>query len=146
MDDLGYRLMVGCYDDGGGHAGGDLLREGWAAEHGEGIVRDCGDDLGHAEEGGLLNAFAGAEDDLVSGKQRGDVGDDTAQVLRRGDAEEDVGFEDGAREVGGDLDIDWEGEAGEVGKVFTGVGELLGECGGVGPEAELVPAAARERE
>ena len=87
----------GC-DDSGGHAGGDLLREGWAAEHGEGIVRDGGDDLRHAEEGGLLDALGGAEDDLVSGKQRGDGCDDAAQMLRRGDAEEDVGFEDGARE------------------------------------------------
>src|SRR5260370_28204837 len=105
--------MVGCYDEGGGHAGGDLLREGWTAGHGERIVRDCGDELGHAEEGGLLDALAGAEDNLVSCKQRGDVGDDSAQMLRWGDAEEDVGFEDGAGEVGGDLDVGGEGEAGE---------------------------------
>src|SRR6266851_10127641 len=146
LDGLGDRRELRGDDDRGGHAGGDLLREGWTAEHGEGIVRDCGNDLRHAEEGGLLDALAGAEDDLVSRKQGGDVGDDAAQVLRRRDTEEDVGFEDGAWEVGGDLDVDGEGEAGEVVKVFACVGELLGECGGVGPEAELVPAAACERE
>src|ERR1700704_1250594 len=67
-------------------------------------------------------------------------------MLRWRDAEEDVGFEDGAGEVGGDLDVDGEGEAGKVVKIFSGVGELLGECGGVGPEAELVAAAACEGE
>src|SRR3981189_766618 len=100
----------------------------------------------HAEEGGLLNALGGAENDLVPGKQGGDVSDDAAQVLRRGDAEEDIGFEDGARKVGGDVDVDREGEAGGVGHVFSCAGELLGECGGVRPEAELVPAAASEGE
>ena len=49
-------------------------------------------------------------------------------------------------QVGGDVDIGGEDEAGKVGEVLAGVGELLGECGGVGPEAELVAAAARERE
>ena len=44
------------------------------------------------------------------------------------------------------VDVGGEGEAGEIGKVFARVGELLGECGGVGPEAELVAAAAREGE
>src|SRR5580704_11092051 len=67
-------------------------------------------------------------------------------MLRWGDAEEDVGFEDGAGQVGGDLDVGGEGEAGGVGERFAGVGGLLGERGGVGPEAELMAAAAREGE
>jgi hypothetical protein len=67
-------------------------------------------------------------------------------MLRWRDAEKDVGFEDGEWEIGGDLDIDREGEAGKVAKVFACIGELLGERSGVGPEAKLVAAAARERE
>ncbi len=74
------------------------------------------------------------------------MGDDAAEMLRGCDAEEDVGFEDGAGQIGGDVDVDGEGEAGEVREVFAGVGELVGEFGGVRPEAELVAAAARERE
>ena len=92
-------------DEGGGAAGGDLLGEGGAGEDGDGVVGDGGDDLGHAEEAGLLDALAGAEDDLVGGEERGDVGDDAAEVLRGDDAEDDVGLEDGAGEVGGDVDV-----------------------------------------
>ena len=67
-------------------------------------------------------------------------------MLRGCDAEEDVGFEDGAGQIGGDVDVGGEGEAGEVAEILACVGELVGECGGVGPEAELVAAAAGERE
>ena len=133
-------------DEGGGDAGGDLLREGGAAEDGDGVVGDGGDDLGHAQEGGLLDALAGAEDDLVGGEEWGDVGDDVAEVLGGDDAEDDVGLEDGAGEVGGDGDVGGEGEAGEVGEVLAGVGELIGERGGVAPEDEVVAAAACEGE
>ncbi len=74
------------------------------------------------------------------------MGDDAAQMLRWSDAEEDVGLEDGAGQVGGDVDVGRKSEAGKVGEVFAGVGELLGEGGGVRPEAELVAAAAGEGE
>src|ERR1700733_3494530 len=63
-------------------------------------------------------------------------------MLRGCDAEEDVGFEDGAGQVGGDLDVGGGGESGGGGKIFAGVGER----GGVGPEAELMSAAACEGE
>jgi hypothetical protein len=47
-------------------------------------------------------------------------------MLRGRDAEKDVGFEDGAWQVGGDVDVYGEGKAGKVGEVFAGVGELFG--------------------
>ena len=84
----------------------------------KGLAVAAATDLGHAEEGGLFDALAGAEDDLVCGEQRRDVGDDAAEMLRGRDAEEDVGFEDGAGQIGGDVDVDGEGEAGEVGEVL----------------------------
>jgi hypothetical protein len=52
-------------------------------------------------------------------------------MLRGCNAEEDVRFKDGAGKVGGDLDVDGEREAGEVGKIFSCVGKLFGECDGV---------------
>ena len=39
-----------------------------------------------------------------------------------------------------------EGEAGQIGEIFAGVGELVGEGGGVRPEAELVSATTGEGE
>jgi hypothetical protein len=65
-------------------------------------------------------------------------------VLGGGDAEQDVGFEDGAWQVGGDVDVDREDEAGEVREVFACVAELFRQAGGVRPEAELVAAATSE--
>ena len=93
----------------------------------------------------LFKAFAGGEDDLVASKQRRDVGDDSAEMLRGRDAEEDVGLEDGSGKIGGDFDVDGEGKAGEVWQIFSGVGELLGERSGVRPEEELVASAACQR-
>ena len=55
------------------------------------------------------------------------MGDDAAKMLRGGDAEEDVGFEDSAGKVGGDVDVGREGEAREIGQILAGVGELFGE-------------------
>ncbi len=85
-----------------------------------------GDDLGHAEEAGVLDALACGEDDLIGGEDGGDVGDDAAKVLGGGDAEDDVGLEDGAGKVGGDVDVDGKGEAGEVEEVLASFGELVG--------------------
>ena len=146
LDDLCEGGLGGGDDDGCGNAGGDLLCEGWAAQDGAAVGGDGGDDLGHAQVGGFLEALGGAEDDLVAGEQRGDVGDDAAEMLGGRDAEEDVGFEDGGGEVGGDVDAGGEGEAGEIGEVFAEVVELLGERRGVGPEDDLVAAAAGERD
>ena len=109
-----------------------------------GVGGEGGDDLGEAEEGEFFEALRGDEQDLVAGEQGGDLGDGGAQVLGGGDEEEGVGLEDGAGEVGGDEDVGGEGEAGEVGEVFAEVGELVGEGGGVGPEEDLVAAAAGE--
>ena len=67
-------------------------------------------------------------------------------MLRGGDAEEDVGFEDGAGEVGGDVDVYGQGETREIGQVFAGFAELIGEGGGVGPQEELMSSATGERE
>ena len=75
-----------------------------------------------------------------------ELGDDGAEMLRGSDAEEDVGGGGGAEEVGGDADVGGEDEAGEVAAIFAGVVELFGVRGGVGPEAELVSAAAGEGE
>ena len=55
------------------------------------------------------------------------MGDDTAQVLRGGDAEEDIGLEDSAGQIGGDLNAGGKSEAGKIRQVFAGFGELFGE-------------------
>ena len=110
------------------------------------IARDGGDDLGHAEEGVLLDAFAGADDDLFAREQGANVGDDVAQMLRWRDAEEYVGLEDGAWKVGGDEDVRGQREAGKVGEIFAGVVELLGQWHGVGPEDEVVASATSQGE
>jgi hypothetical protein len=40
------------------------------------------------------------------------MGDDAAKMLRGGDTKEDIRFEDGAREVCGNVDSGWKGEPG----------------------------------
>jgi hypothetical protein len=55
--------------------------------------------------------------------------DDAAQVLRWGNAEQDVGLKDGCRKIAGYGDIERQGKAGEIGQIFAALGELLGECG-----------------
>jgi hypothetical protein len=42
-------------------------------------------------------------------------------VLGWGDAEKDVGLEDGGRKVAGDLDVGGQGEARKVGQIFAGI-------------------------
>jgi hypothetical protein len=128
-----------------GHGGGYFLREGGAAEGADGVLWSVFEhDLGHAEEGLFLDAFAGGEKDLVGGEHGGELLHDGAEGLRGGDAEDDVGAGDGVEEFGGDDYVGGEDEAGEVAGVFAGVGELLGVVGRVGPEAETVAAAAGE--
>ena len=82
LDGEGELGVVRRGDECGGGAGRDLLGEGWAGEHDAGVFGDGGDDLRHAQEGGLFDAFAGAQDDLVAREEGRDVGDDSAEVLR----------------------------------------------------------------
>ena len=78
-------------------------------------------------------------------EMRAEAGEGGAEELRGNDGEDDVRVVDGGV-VAGDDDLRRKREAGEKELVFAGIDDFLGELRTVGPERELVAAAAMERE
>ena len=104
-----------------------------------------GDDLGHAEEGLVLDALGGADDDLAGVE----MGAQRAKVERRnseGMTERTISASRHGGVVAGDGDLWRDGKAGEKEDVLAGVVDLLGELRAMRPERDLVAAAAVERE
>ena len=112
--------------DGGGHACGHLLREGWATENGDRYCDGCGhspdslgDHLAHAEVRGVFDTLGGADEDVIRTEQRGQRQDGGAQVLRRRDAEQDIRSGDGGLQVRGDVDAGGDRHTGQIRRVLS---------------------------
>ena len=104
-----------------------------------------GDDLGHAEEGVVLNALGGADDDLSVVEVRADAGNGGAEELGRYDGDDDFGVGDG-RGVGCDGDLRWERKAGKEEDVFFSGNDLAGFVNAMRPEGDVMATAAVKRE
>ncbi len=103
------------------------------------------DHLGHAQETPVLQALGGADQQLAGTQVRADAQQGGAQKLGRNDGDHDLGRRDGVV-AGGDGEIGGQRKSGKELRIFAGAGDLPRQLVGVGPERDLVAAAAAERE
>ena len=101
--------------------------------------------LGHAEMGALFKALGGADHELAVAQVGPNALQSGAEKLRWDDRNDDIGLKDGGA-VSGDEEIFGQGKAGEELLVLAGGGDLLGELFSVGPERDLMAAAAAKGE